>query len=91
MKAQTADYAIFDDIQGGIKFFHGYKNWLGCQYQFQVKVLYKDPVLITWGKPSIWISNTDPRYDMQAEDVHWMEGNCDFYEITTTIFHANTE
>lgn len=85
------DYAIFDDIQGGIKFFHGFKNWLGCQAQFQVKVLYKDPVLIDWGKPCIWISNEDPRLEMSHADIEWMEGNCDFEHVTSAIFHANTE
>lgn len=89
--AQSKDYAIFDDIQGGIKFFHGYKNWLGAQFNFQVKVLYKDPVLIKWGKPSIWLSNTDPRDDMVSADIMWLEGNCDFVNVTSSIFHANTE
>lgn len=46
-------YAVFDDLQGGIKFFHGFKNWLGAQKQFQIKGLYRDPQLIDWGKPCI--------------------------------------
>lgn len=76
-------YAVFDDIQGGIKFFHGWKNWLGAQFQFQVKVLYKDPLLITWGKPSIWVSNTDPRDDMggNLDDLNWLEANCIFINV----------
>lgn len=91
LKAPKADYAIFDDIQGGIKFFHGFKNWLGCQFNFQVKVLYKDPVMIKWGKPSIWVANSDPRDELQAGEISWMEANCDFVEVTTPIFHASTE
>lgn len=85
-KAEEADYAIFDDLQGGIKFFHGFKNWLGAQHQFQIKQLYKDPQLITWGKPCVWLSNTDPRHDMNEADIDWMEGNCIFVEITTPLF-----
>lgn len=88
---RDVEYAIFDDMQGGIGFFHGWKNWLGCQQQFQIKVLYRDPVSIMWGKPSIWIANEDPRVGMKEHDVEWLEGNCDFVHVTTTIFHANTE
>jgi len=91
MLAPKKDYAIFDDIQGGIKFFHGYKNWLGCQFNFQVKVLYRDPVTISWGKPSIWLANEDPRYELEPGAVSWMEGNCVFVNVQETIFHANTE
>lgn len=93
MKHDGADYAVFDDIQGGIKFFHGFKNWLGCQAEFQVKQLYRDPQLIRWGKPCIWVSNEDPRHDMTPSDVHWMEGNCLFVELTSPLFtsHASTE
>lgn len=89
MRYRDVEYAVFDDIQGGIKFFPGFKNWLGCQAQFQVKALYRDPVLIDWGKPSIWVANTDPRADMVVEDIQWLEGNCDFVYIEETIFHAS--
>lgn len=93
MKHDGADYAVFDDIQGGIKFFHGFKNWLGAQAEFQVKVLYKDPVLIQWGKPSIWLSNSDPRHDLCPSDATWLEGNCFFVELRAPLFtsHASTE
>jgi len=85
-----ADYAVLDDIAGGIKFFPRFKDWLGCQMQFQLKVLYKEPSLFNWGKPCIWCSNTDPRAGMEQVDIEWMEGNCIFVEVTTPIFHANT-
>jgi len=92
-RASEARYAVFDDLQGGIKFFHGFKNWLGGQKCFQIKGLYRDPEQITWGKPSIWVANTDPRHDMTSEDIHWMEGNCIFVEIVDqiSISHASTE
>lgn len=88
IKAPDPDikYAVFDDIQGGIKFFPSFKNWLGCQLDFQIKGLYKDPQLIRWGKPCIWISNTDPRLDMSHADASWLEGNCIFVEVTTALF-----
>lgn len=90
LRAPATKYAIFDDIQGGIKFFPQFKNWLGCQAQFQIKVLYKDPVLIDWGKPTIWLSNSDPRVDLSPDDATWIEGNCDIIYIEHAIFHANT-
>ncbi|UDN67428.1 replication-associated protein [robinz virus RP_369] len=91
MRAASADYAVFDDIRGGIKFFPAFKEWLGCQEYVTVKQLYKDPTLVKWGKPSIWIANDDPRLVMEAGDVSWLEANCTFIEICSPIFHANTE
>ncbi|UDN67444.1 replication-associated protein [robinz virus RP_377] len=84
------DYAIFDDIQGGLEFFHGYKFWLGCQSQFYATDKYRGKKLIDWGKPSIWLSNNDPRFDKGA-DLDWLIGNCDFVSIEAPIFRANRE
>jgi len=91
MKAPNVDYAIFDDIRGGIKFFPAFKEWLGGQPFVTVKELYRDPKLVPWGKPTIWISNDDPRLVMEASDVSWMEKNVCFIEINYPIFRANTE
>lgn len=90
MKTEDAEYAIFDDIRGGIKFFPSFKEWLGCQLWVTVKCLYREPKLVKWGKPSIWISNTDPRDNMEAADVDWMNKNCIFVAVDSPIFHANT-
>lgn len=91
MKAVDVDYAIFDDIRGGMKFFPSFKEWLGAQAWITVKRLYREPKLIRWGKPSIWLANTDPRTDMSHEDVQWMEDNCIFVEVNDPIFHANRD
>nr|QCQ85240.1 replication-associated protein [Finch associated genomovirus 5] len=91
MKAPNVDYAIFDDIRGGMKFFPSFKEWLGAQAWVTVKRLYKEPALTKWGKPSIWLGNSDPRVDMSHEDVQWMEDNCTFIECDEAIFRANTE
>lgn len=98
MRYDDAQYAIFDDMQGGMGFVHGYKNWLGCQWSFQVKRLYKDPALITWGKPCIWLCNNkeDPRL-VESVDQEWLAENCIFVDlcgadkIAGPISHANTE
>ena len=90
-KVHEVKYAIFDDIRGGIKFFPAFKEWLGGQMWVTVKRLYRDPKVLRWGKPSIWISNEDPRLGMDPSDVSWLEGNCDFIEVSRPIFRANTE
>lgn len=91
MKAPHVDYAVFDDIRGGIKFFPAFKEWLGGQATVSVKRLYRDPKLVAWGKPSIWISNDDPRQSMDQCDVAWLEANARFIEVYTPIFRASTE
>nr|QTE03667.2 MAG: replication-associated protein [Gemycircularvirus] len=98
-EAPDAEYAIFDDLRGGIQFFHMWKDWLGCQREFMVKEMYKDPRVLKWGKPSIWLSNKDPREEMRCakpgqfdeSDIAWLEANCIFVEINSPIFHANIE
>lgn len=91
MKATDVKYAVFDDIRGGIKFFPAFKEWLGAQPWVSVKCLYRDPKLVKWGKPSIWVSNDDPRLSMEPSDASWLEGNADFIYVGEPIFRANTE
>jgi hypothetical protein len=103
--AEGVDYAVIDDISGGITFFPHWKDWFGGQPMVQVKALYKDDVLLKWGKPTIWLSNRDPRaqlFDNQSakysadqyeDDIKWLEGNCIFVYVDSPIvtFHASTE
>uniref|UniRef100_A0A8A4XBU0 Replication-associated protein n=1 Tax=Emberiza spodocephala Genomoviridae sp. TaxID=2814950 RepID=A0A8A4XBU0_9VIRU len=91
MKAGSVKYAVFDDIRGGIKFFPAFKEWLGAQQWVSVKKLYRDPKLVEWGKPSIWVSNDDPRTNMDHCDVEWLEANARFIYVDEPIFRANTE
>lgn len=81
---EDVDYAIFDDMQGGLKFFHAYKFWLGAQSQFWATDKYKGKKLIHWGRPSIYISNGNPLCD-EGVDHDWILGNCDLVEITTSL------
>lgn len=89
----NAGYAVLDDMRGGMEFFPSWKEWMGCQQVITVKKLYRDPVQVTWGKPCIWLSNTDPRTQLKSqEDVQWLEANCKFVEMSESIIaHANTE
>lgn len=85
MKAHDVDYAVFDDIRGGMKFFPSFKEWLGCQPHVCVKEMYREPKVIEWGKPSIWCSNADPRDEMLQVDIDWMEKNVTFIEVKDSI------
>ena len=78
------EYAVFDDINGGIQFFPQYKWWLGHQNQFYATDKYKGKKLINWGKPAIWISNEDPREQLGA-DVDWLNKNVTFVYIDTPL------
>lgn len=101
-----AGYAIFDDMRGGISMFPSFKEWLGGQAVVSVKKLYRDPVQMVWGKPCIWLSNSDPREQLRGDitertpggrlsliydDVKWLEDNCIFVELKEPIFRASTE
>lgn len=91
-KGSDAEYAVFDDIRGGFGFFHGYKEWLGAQPHVSIKQLYREPFYMKWGKPTIWICNTDPRLDAYAPnakpDFEWMEGNVEFIEVTRSLISS---
>ena len=62
-----AQYAVFDDMRGGITMFPSFKEWFGAQSVVTVKALYRDPVQIQWGKPCIWLANADPREQLKAD------------------------
>jgi hypothetical protein len=100
----SSEYAVFDDIAGGLAFFPGWKGWLGCQPWISVKQMYRDPVNFNWNKPSIWVTNRDPREDIRRsidkddgkffeDDLHWLEANCMFSVAhlwdPLVTFHAN--
>lgn len=89
---EGVEYAIFDDF-GGLKFLPTFKFWLGHQQEFYVTDKYKGKQLVKWGKPSIWLSNSNPvhEFGLKAEDVEWLEANCLIVNLTTTIVHASTE
>lgn len=100
-----AEYAVFDDMRGGLAMFPSFKEWFGAQAIVSVKKMYRDPVQVKWGKPCIWLANSDPRDQLKAditdrtpkgrvdliyEDIAWLEANCIFVELTEPIFRANT-
>lgn len=68
-----------------MKFFPSFKEWMGAQAYVTVKQLYREPKLIKWGKPSIWLSNTDPRLDMDPSDASWLEDNAIFVDVSRSL------
>lgn len=89
----NVEYAVFDDI-GGLKFLPTYKFWLGHQKEFYVTDKYKGKKLVQWGKPAIWVNNTDPREEqgIRDDEVEWLNANCQFVYIGESIIsHASTE
>jgi len=105
LKASVVDYAIFDDMRGGIQFFPSYKEWMGAQQYATVKCLYREPKAVKWGKPTIYLANRDPRLDMfeiipggekkwnkgwSQADADFLEKNCMFIECNEPIFRAST-
>lgn len=85
---KDVEYAVFDDLQGGLEFFHAYKFWLGSQKTFYATDKYKGKKKIEWGKVSIYLANTDPREDKGA-DRDWLEANCKFIYVDKPIFRAS--
>jgi len=81
---EGVQYAVFDDIAGGLKFFPQYKSWLGNQLEFYATDKYQRKTLVKWGKPCIWISNEYPI--TEGVDYDWMEQNCIFVEINSPLF-----
>jgi len=82
---KETQYAVFDDMLDGIKSIPNFKYWLGGQKEFVVGDKYMRKQRIEWNKPSILISNSDPRIGCCLNDVSWLEGNCIFLEITGSL------
>nr|UBJ26211.1 replication-associated protein [Red panda feces-associated genomovirus] len=82
----TAEYAVFDDLAGGMEFFHSYKQWMGGQMEFTVTDKYRHKKHIKFGKFTVYCSNTDPRED-KGVDVEWLEGNCIFVHVNSKVFN----
>ncbi|QPB44148.1 putative replication initiation protein [Botrytis cinerea genomovirus 1] len=82
---EGCEYAIFDDIIEGFKGIASYKGWFGSQHEVVVTDKYRMKQRITWGRPSVFISNTDPRDDLPRDQVKWLEGNCVFVHIDKVL------
>lgn len=61
--ATESQYAIFDGMEKGLKSIPNFKFWLGGEKEFVIGDKYMRKQRIMWGKPSIYLGNTDPRKD----------------------------
>ncbi|WGO62775.1 replication protein [Genomoviridae sp.] len=82
--SEDAEYAVFDDIQGGFEYFHSYKGWLGAQKQFVITDKYRKKRTIYWGKPSIMCMNEDPHF-AKGVDYDWLINNCYIINVVDPI------
>lgn len=62
-----------------------FKAWFGGQQEFVIGDKYMKKQRIAWGKPCIYIGNSDPRLEMSQDDTEWLNGNCLFAEINSVL------
>lgn len=99
-----ANYAVFDDIVGGLHTnFERWKNWLGAQQHFSATDKYTKKKTINWGKPSIFLTNkTIPREErniygaickqgLDDDDFDWIEHNCVYLELEDSLVYVPKE
>lgn len=94
-----ADYAIFDDIRGGLQYFPAWREWFGCQRIVTVSEKYHEPQQMVWGRPIIWLSNTDPRDEIMMDITERVsEGrrnkahnDCEWLEANAVIVHLDSK
>lgn len=84
---ETAEFAIFDDIPWD-RFHYMAKQWLGAQKEFETTDKYRRKMTIVWGKPSIYISNDDPRKhkDMTDDMKAWLQENVIYQIINDRLY-----
>lgn len=80
-----ADYAIFDDISGGLRSFD-YKAWMGGQLHFSITDKYMKKRSITWGRPCIYLSNENPLLDARGVDLDWLLANAVVVNIDRSMY-----
>lgn len=85
ISVEDVKYAVFDDMLGGLEFFHSYKFWLGQQATFTMTDKYRAKKVIKWGRPAIYLANSDPRCDKGA-DMDWLDANCTFVFLKYPLF-----
>jgi len=75
--SDDCEYAIFDDIKGGLRSWDNYKGWLGAQDTFEETDKYKGKKSIKWGRPTIYLANRDPLKQRGINiEKDWIRANC---------------
>lgn len=83
---QDAWYGVIDDISP--EFFKAqYKQFLGCQKEFETTDKYRKKCTIRFGKPVIFLCNP-PEMDNIRHfwDYEWVKANCDIVELENKLY-----
>lgn len=59
-----------------------YKSLFGCQPSITLRALYRNPKLIEWNVPVVWLCNNLPAFP----DPDWMRENCVIVQIRNKLF-----
>ena len=81
---EGSDYIVFDDCDPDHLHSH-YKCWIGAQDQFSATDKYRAKRSVKWGKPCIWLSNSDPR-DSHQWDRDWVDSNALVINLTHKLY-----
>jgi hypothetical protein len=79
------EYAVFDDMAGGMRDFD-YKAWLGGQRHFNITDKYMKKKSVTWGQPCIYICNEDPYVTERNVDLAWLSANTLCVHIDSSMY-----
>lgn len=84
--SEDVDYGILDDVSIDL-FKYQYKQWMGCQKEFDTTDKYKRKVHIRFGKPIIFLCNNKEYDKMRSEwDWDWIEGNAFIVKLTNKLY-----
>lgn len=75
---ENVEYIIWDDVpwsDDALK-CERYKNWMGGQDFFTCTDRYLPKSDISWNKPGIFLSNSDPLQGLSPRDQNWLRENC---------------
>lgn len=83
-----ADYVVFDDVPS--KYLISYKQWMGCQRDFNVTDKYKKKKLVSGGWPCVFLMNNDPR-SVPEWDTDWVEKNAEIVYVDHPLWEEAPE
>lgn len=78
------DYVVFDDVS--YDYFPNYKGWLGAQKSMVLTDKYRGKRTVKWGKPCIWLHNSNPMVEANGWDKAWLEANAVIVELPHKLY-----
>lgn len=80
----SSTYLVVDDVEW--EFFKCKKQLLGGQLTFNTSEKYKPLFNVTFGKPVIYLVNTDPRQSMTQEEEDYYKDNVVYITLHNKLF-----